>query len=91
MKLVLPERLTLANAQAVLEQLRTPMIAADAVEVFASPLKQFDTSALAVMLELRREAQLRGLSLHWVQTPEPLVSLAQLYGVEALLGLSHRH
>jgi phospholipid transport system transporter-binding protein len=47
----------------------------------ASPLTQFDSSALAVLLACRREAQALGRSLQVQGLSEPLRELATLYGV----------
>ena len=47
----------------------------------ASPLKQFDSSALAVLLACRRQALALGCSLQVQGLPEPLRELARLYGV----------
>lgn len=55
------------------------------VHLDASALRQFDTSAIAVLLECRRLAQQRGRTLHIDGLPAPLLELARLYGVEELL------
>jgi phospholipid transport system transporter-binding protein len=47
----------------------------------ASPLMQFDSSALAVLLACRREAQAMGRSLQVQGLSAPLRELAALYGV----------
>ena len=47
----------------------------------ASPLTQFDSSALAVLLACRREAQALGRQLQVQGLSEPLRELATLYGV----------
>lgn len=51
----------------------------------ASDLTQFDSSALAVLLACRREAQALGRSLQLQGLPDKLRELAALYGVLALL------
>jgi phospholipid transport system transporter-binding protein len=51
----------------------------------ASPLAQFDTSALAVLLECQRLALAWGKTFTVRQPPEKLSALAKLYGVDALL------
>ena len=85
--LVLPAELTHVQAQTCLNVLlqAAEAEAAPQVLVDASALTRFDSSALAVLLECRRECQqdgkgfaVRGLSPH-------LRELAQLYGVLALL------
>ena len=52
----------------------------------ASALTQFDSSALAVLLACRREAQALGQSFEVRHMPAKLQELAALYGVKALLG-----
>lgn len=55
------------------------------VVVDASALQQFDSSALAVLLECRRLALVAGKSFSVQGAPERLLRLAGLYGVEALI------
>ena len=51
----------------------------------ASALQEFDSSALAVLLACRREAQTRGLGLQVQGLSDRLRELATLYGVLDLL------
>ena len=51
----------------------------------ASALQQFDSSALAVLLECRREALAHGQASRWHSLPPRLRELAALYGVAELL------
>ena len=51
----------------------------------ASPLRTFDSSALAVMLACRREARAQGRSLQVQGLSDRLRELASLYGVLDLL------
>ncbi|MGZ5032517.1 MAG: STAS domain-containing protein [Usitatibacter sp.] len=44
-----------------------------------------DSSAVALLLEWRRQAQRRGKSLEFVNLPANLLALARLYGVEDLI------
>lgn len=84
--LSLPEELTHAHAKACLEQLTAGMRAeASPVVVNALPLRRFDSSALAVLLELRRACLLAGKSLAVQGVPRHLDDLATLYGIEGLL------
>jgi phospholipid transport system transporter-binding protein len=53
--------------------------------VDASALDRFDSSALAVLLELRREALAGGKTFAVHHLPQRLRTLAGLYGVEGLL------
>lgn len=83
----LPERLTLQEAVPVLERLgrllkKQP---GPTVSVNASALKVFDTSAVAVLLELRRTLLAQGKTLAVTERPERLRDLVSLYGVNELL------
>jgi phospholipid transport system transporter-binding protein len=62
-------------------------IAAGATEVDCASLKQFDSSALAVLIAWQRAATARGAALVVVNLPAGLGSLAQAYGVNTLLTL----
>jgi phospholipid transport system transporter-binding protein len=64
-------------------------IAAGATEVDCAPLKQFDSSALAVLLAWERAAAARGAALVVINLPSGLASLAQAYGVDTLLTFRH--
>ncbi len=82
----LPDILTLAQARAVSESLR-PQLQGEQWVVNAASLREFDSSALAVLLECRRRAQVQGHTLVVEQAPAQLRQLAALYGVDSLLGL----
>jgi phospholipid transport system transporter-binding protein len=56
-----------------------------AVVADASALTHFDSSALAVLLECRREALVLGKSFSVSHLPPRLRELAALYGVASLL------
>ena len=79
----LPPVLTHAQAQVCREQLAQAMAASpDRVLLLdASDLQHFDSSALAVLLACRRQAQALGRSLQLQGLTEPLRELAGLYGV----------
>ena len=80
----LPETLTLAQAASALQALTAD---GGSGVVDASALREFDTSALALLLQARRLAQARGRRFA-VHAPSPkLVQLARLYGVAGLLDL----
>lgn len=85
--LALPERLTLAEADQTLVRLGGDLAQqADAmVVVNAGSLKVFDSSALAVLLELRRRLLAQGKTLRVNGWPPRLEDLAALYGVRDLL------
>lgn len=54
----------------------------DGVTVFdLAEIGQFDSSALSLMLSLRRRAQAAGSAIEFRNAPESLASLAELYGV----------
>ena len=55
------------------------------VVVDASNLQQFDSAALAVLLECRRAAEAWGKPFELRHAPAKLEALARLYGVDALL------
>ena len=83
----LPERLTLGEAAATLVALRRSLAGQGDAEltIDASALRSFDSSAVAVLLELRREAQAQGRTLRVLRWPERLQALVALYGVQELL------
>ena len=85
--LLLPATITTREARDALRMLsqalqREP---GDAVVINASSLQQFDTAAVAVLLECQRLAQAWGKSFEIRQAPPKLLSLVKLYGVDALL------
>jgi phospholipid transport system transporter-binding protein len=89
--LVLPSTVTLREArdtqrmlaQAVQQELKPGGEAV--VTVDASGLQQFDSAALAVLLECQRQARAFGKGFVLRQAPDKLAALARLYGVDALL------
>jgi phospholipid transport system transporter-binding protein len=85
--LSLPERLTLTEAELVLALLdREVALHPDAGAVLdAASLKVFDSSALALLLALRRRQLARGRALRVHGWPSRLSNLAALYGVRDLL------
>ena len=85
--LLLPAAITSREANDALRMLaqalqREP---GDDAVVNASGLQQFDSSALAVLLECERLAQAWGKRFALVDAPPKLAALAKLYGVDALL------
>lgn len=84
----LPESLGLKEAAAVLQSLRAQMHQEPGAQtvIDAVDLRHFDSSALAVLLDCKREAarQKKGFSLQGA--PPKLLALADLYGVRELLG-----
>ncbi len=84
--LLLPATLTAHEARDTLRMLKQSIQGqADGVEVDASGLVQFDSSALSVLLECQRQAQAWGKTFTLRDAPPKLAALAKLYGVDALL------
>jgi phospholipid transport system transporter-binding protein len=85
--LVLPAELTHDQAPACARMLAQAIkVDADAAVVAdAAALMRFDSSALAVLLECRREALAAGKSFSVARMPPRLRELATLYGVAELL------
>lgn len=85
--LVLPSELMHAQANACLQMLvqGLPSQPGTAVLVDASGLQRFDSSALAVLLEFRRDCLAVGKSLSISAMPIRLRDLASLYGIGELL------
>ncbi|WP_334134503.1 STAS domain-containing protein [Tepidimonas sp.] len=84
----LPATLTQAEAEAYLARCRAAIATAPAGvpwRLDASALHSFDSSALAVLLALRREAAARGAAWHIDGLPDRVRVLAGLYGVAELL------
>ena len=84
--LTLPAVLTHAEAAEYARGLK-PLIASQpaAVLVEASALREFDSSALAVLLACRREALAAGKAFSVQGLPARLRQLAGLYGVAELI------
>lgn len=86
----LPPTLTLDTAARAASALRHDAAAAagGTLVIDASALTRFDSSALALLLQARRQAQAAGRPFAVLDAPAPLTQLARLYGVHALLGLA---
>jgi phospholipid transport system transporter-binding protein len=86
--LLLPATVTAREATDALRLLLQALKreAADATVVIdASNLTQFDSSALALLLECQRTADAWGKRFELRAAPAKLRSLARLYGIDALL------
>jgi phospholipid transport system transporter-binding protein len=85
--LVLPATLTLAQASDTLRMLAQSLRAdpAPTLRMDAAALQDFDTSAVAVLLECRRLADAWGKGFELSGVPAQLTELVRLYGVESLL------
>ena len=85
--IALPQRLTMGEAAAELVRLQPLLQAADEAVLDASALCELDTAAIALLLACQRQAAAAGRTLRVSSPPPKLGQLAQLYGVESLLGL----
>ncbi|MDO8248371.1 MAG: STAS domain-containing protein [Rhodoferax sp.] len=85
--LVLPKELTQVQATACLRMLVQGLRSQSGPEVVvdASALDRFDSAALAVLLEFRRETLAAGKRFQVLGLPARLGDLAALYGVVELL------
>jgi phospholipid transport system transporter-binding protein len=85
--LSLPAELTQTQARACLGALAQGLRAAagQTVVVDASALERFDSAALAVLLELRRQSLALGKAFAVAHMPARLADLATLYGIGELL------
>lgn len=85
--LLLPATVTASEASDTRRLLLQAMKAETQADVVvdASNLRDFDSSALALLLECHRAASAWGKPFSLRNPPPSLVALAHLYGVEALL------
>ena len=85
--LVLPAELTHKEATACVRMLAQALRSEPGIAVIAdaSGLTRFDSSALAVLLECRREALVLGKTFSVRELPADLRKLAGVYGVAGLL------
>jgi phospholipid transport system transporter-binding protein len=83
----LPEQLTMHVAGQALAQLSQVLLStqATAVTLDAQALRIFDSSAVAVLLEIRRQLLACGKTLKLANSPTRLQQLVTLYGVGELL------
>ena len=88
--LVLPAEITNQQARAAAATLQQGMqtMAGHEIIVDASAMVKFDSSALAVLLQCRREALQMGKSFEVRGVSSRLRDLATLYGIEGLLQLA---
>lgn len=84
--LMLPQEITHGSARSCVHMLVHALKHCEAVVVAdASALVKFDSSALAVLLECRRESQVAGKTFSVRALPARLRDLAAMYGVAQLL------
>ncbi len=85
----LPEHATLEQAAALAQTVPAAVAQGSGpLQVDASQLQAFDSSTIALLLHTHRLAQAAGRGLLVTGAPAQLVQLAQLYGVEGLLGMA---
>jgi phospholipid transport system transporter-binding protein len=86
-RLQLPAELTHAQARACAQALGASIGTSvqARIDIDASALRNFDSSALAVLLGSRRAALAAGKTFAVIGLPAGLQSIATLYGVRALL------
>ncbi len=77
--------LTLENIVAVLDESRRELPAAAGVVIDLAGVTEVDSSAVSLLLEWRRAALRDKRKVEFVNLPDNLKSLAQLYGVTELL------
>lgn len=80
----LPQRLTEREARQTLQVLRARLAslpAGEPAQIDAAELREFDSTALAVLLELRRGALAAGRPFSVLHAPTRLRELARLYGL----------
>jgi phospholipid transport system transporter-binding protein len=85
----LPEQLTMHGAAKVLESLGrvVAQVTGPSMRVDAGALRVVDSSAVAVLLELRRQLLAQGKTLELLDPPQRLRDLVALYGVGELLSV----
>lgn len=84
--LMLPNEITHSNARSCAHMLVQALQHGEAAVVAdATALTRFDSSALAVLLQCRREAQVAGKTFSVRALPARLRALATIYGVAQLL------
>ena len=86
MELSLPATLTHANATVQLAQWEAQLdrLGGESVIVDCAALQQFDSAALALVLELARRVRARGSVVQLRGVPQRLHDLAAVYGLETL-------
>ena len=77
--------LTFANAGPVLAATTAVALPAGG-DVDLDNLGAIDSSAVAVLLALKRRAEAEGKPLRFVHVPPALVALAEVYGVTSMIG-----
>lgn len=82
---VLPVELTMLTVADALKCLSGELNKHGSLHLDLSAVARADSAALSLLFELARQARVQGKCLTLCGMPEPLLSLARLYGAEALL------
>jgi phospholipid transport system transporter-binding protein len=85
--MALPAQLTMQDAPQTLAALQRWLETEPQPRLDASALQTLDTAALALLLELQRQATAAGKRLQLTGAPPKLTQLAQLYDVAELIDL----
>jgi phospholipid transport system transporter-binding protein len=57
----------------------------DGLTIDLGGIGEADSAALSLLLEWQREASARGFGIVYANLPAPIVSLAEVYGISALI------
>ena len=76
--------LTLVNITAALAE-SEPLISGAVLTMDLASVTEVDSAAVSLLLEWRRMAQARGITIRYVNLPKNLNSLAELYGVRDII------
>jgi len=76
---------TIASVQSLLDE-GARSIAGPEVTIDLAAVTEVDSTAVSLLLEWRRQAAAASRTIHYVNLPANLRSLAELYGVTELLG-----
>jgi phospholipid transport system transporter-binding protein len=82
----LPVAVTMHNASTALRSVQAALAQGGDLVLDAAALAELDTAAVALLLQARRLANAKGVAFRLQAAPPKLTALAQLYGVESLLG-----
>ena len=83
----LPEALTIANAEALHEQLEPALSAHQNVFLNAEHVSRVDTAGLQLLFAFNVELNKHELTLDWSDVPSVLRESAELIGLKGLLSL----
>jgi phospholipid transport system transporter-binding protein len=63
----------------------------DGLTLDLAGIEEADSAAVSLLLEWQREARARGFHVVYANLPQAIVSLAEVYGVSALIPSSERN